>query len=108
MKHCVLASVGVGNNNVDYNITFTAKDAKLYVSVLTLSGKDTQKLSKLLSKGLERSMYLNKHKPKSGKYRINEYIYFFQLKFAVVNRLFTLVYLNRENDLKRLKSRRYY
>ena len=35
---------------------------KFYVS---LSAKDNQKLSKLLSKGFERSVYLNEYKTKS-------------------------------------------
>ena len=41
------------------NIIFTIKDTKLYVPVVTLSVKDTQKLLKLLSKGFERSVYWN-------------------------------------------------
>ena len=36
---------------------FFIKDTKLFVPVVTLSAKDNQKLSKLLSKGLERSAY---------------------------------------------------
>ena len=38
-------------------INFTIKDTKLYVPVATLSVRDNQKLSKLLSKGSERSIY---------------------------------------------------
>ena len=36
---------------------FPSKTQKLYVPVVTLSAKDNQKLSKLLSKGFERSVY---------------------------------------------------
>ena len=43
-----------GNAN---NIIFTIKNIKLYVPVVTLSARDNQKLSKLLSKGFERSVY---------------------------------------------------
>ena len=59
-KHCVLVSAGV-TNDVDYsnNIIFTIKDKKLYVPVVALSGKDNQKLSKLLSKGFEMLVYWN-------------------------------------------------
>ena len=53
----------VGND--DDSIIFTVKDTKLYVSVVTLSAREYQKLSKLLSKGLERSVYWNKYKTKS-------------------------------------------
>ena len=56
---------GAGNNNDNDNDNsdngkkniFTMKDTKLYVSVLTLSAKSNQKLSKLFSKGFERSGY---------------------------------------------------
>ena len=51
-----------GNDNI---IIFTIKGSKLYVPVVTLSGKDNQKLSKLLSKRLERSVYWNEYKSKS-------------------------------------------
>ena len=36
------------------NIIFTIKETKLYVPVLTLSARDNQNLSKLLSKGFEK------------------------------------------------------
>ena len=54
-----------GNDNVNdnvnddansNNIIFTIKDTKLYVPVVILSTRDNQKLSKLLSKGFERSV----------------------------------------------------
>ena len=35
----------------------TIKDTKLYVPVVTLSARDNQKLSNLLSKGFKRSAY---------------------------------------------------
>ena len=56
-KYCVLAAVG--NDNIDTipdNITFTIKDTRLYVPVVTLSAKNNQKLSTCLSKGFERSV----------------------------------------------------
>ena len=40
------------NDNAD-NITFTIKYEKSYVSVVTLSARDNQELSKLLRKGYE-------------------------------------------------------
>ena len=65
-KHCVLAVAG--NDNADANldnIIFTIKDTKLFFPVVTLSAKDNQKLSKLLSKEFERSVYWNEYKIKS-------------------------------------------
>ena len=48
-KYCVLSEAGNDNNinenaNAD-NIIFTIKDTKLYVPVVTLSVRDTKKLS---------------------------------------------------------------
>ena len=41
------------------NITFTIKDTRLFVPVVTLSARDNQKLSKFARKGFGRSVYLN-------------------------------------------------
>ena len=63
----------VNDNDNANNIVFTIKDTKLYVPVVTLSAKEKQKLSKILSKGFERSVYWNEYKTKSdNKYTANE------------------------------------
>ena len=111
-KYCVLSAAGNdnvnGNGNDDVNgnnIIFTIKDTKLYVPIITLSARDNQKLSKLLSKGFERSAYWNEYKTKSeNKTAANEFRYFLELNFVGVNKLFVLVYLNGENDAKRFNS----
>ena len=62
IKHCVLSMLGneKDNGNVDPNdIIFTVKDTKLSIPVVTLSLKDNQKSSKLLSKDFERLVYWN-------------------------------------------------
>ena len=57
----------------DDNIVFTIKDTKLYIPAVTLSARDNQKLSKVLCKRLERSVYWNEYKTKSkNKNMINE------------------------------------
>ena len=62
IEYCVLSAAGnenqsdKDNNNNGNNIIFTIKDTQIYVPVVTLSAKDNQKLSKLLSKGFERSV----------------------------------------------------
>ena len=59
-KFPVLTTVGNDNNDANSNnIIFIIKDTKVYVSVVTLSTKDNQKLSQLLSKEFERSVYWN-------------------------------------------------
>ena len=75
-KYCVLSANS--NDNADNddnanNIIFTIKDTKLYVSVVTLSAKDNQKLSKLLRKGFEIPVYWNECKTKSENKNTNEY-----------------------------------
>ena len=98
------------NDNADSNDNiFTIKDTKLYVPVVTLSAKDNQKLSKLLSKEFERSVYWSEYETKrENKNTTNEYRYFTESSFVGVNRLFVLVYLNRNIDVKQFKTQRYY
>ena len=74
-----------GNDNAnsnDDNIVFTIINTKLYVSVVSLSARDNQKLTKLLSKGFERSVYWNEYKTKSeNKNTTNVYRYFLKSNF---------------------------
>ena len=98
-KYCVLSVGGnendINNNNNNNNNNndnnnnniFTIKDTRLYVPVVTLSARDNQKLTKLLSIGLERSVYWNEYKTKSDK-TTNEFKYYLQSNFVGVNRLF--------------------
>ena len=51
------------DNNDANNIIFTTKKTKPYVPVVTLSARDNKKLSKIFSKGFERSIFqMNKSK----------------------------------------------
>ena len=57
-----------------------------------LSAKNNEKLSELLSKGLERSVYWNEYKTKSeNKNKTNEYRYFLESKFVGFNRVLTSI-----------------
>ena len=84
-------SVAGNENNINENanannIIFTIKGTKLYVPVVTLSPRNNQKLSKLFSKGFERSVYWNEYKTKSdNKNAANEFRYFLELNFVGVN-----------------------
>ena len=56
----VLPGAGVDNNDSNFiNLISSITDTKLYVLVVTLLSRENQKLSKLLSKRLERSVYWN-------------------------------------------------
>ena len=57
-KTCILATHGNDNNGTkSNNIIFTIKNTKLSVPVVNISAKNNQKLSKLLSKRFENSLY---------------------------------------------------
>ena len=108
VKYCVLASSGNDNADADSNsIIFTIKDTELYVPVVTLSAKDNQKLSKHLSKGLERSVYFDDYKIKSENkiWQMNKYIFSNQ-NFLVLTDRFVLIYSSQDGNAKRIKFRR--
>ena len=49
-NYCAFSAAGADNANInDDNFIFTIKETKLYVPVVTLSARENQKLSKLLS-----------------------------------------------------------
>ena len=59
-KVLCLPAGGADNTNTNpNNFTFTIKDTRLQVPVATLSAKDNQKLSKIISKVFKRSVYWN-------------------------------------------------
>ena len=82
-------------------------DTKLYVTIVTLSTGNNQKLRKLLSKKLERSVYWNKYKTED-KNTTSKYGYRYRYYHAGVNRLFVLVFQNQDSDSKRLKAKSCY
>ena len=65
-KHFLLSFAANNNDeaNLD-NIIFRSKAQILLAPVIALSANGNQKLSKLFSKGLERSVYWNEYKTKS-------------------------------------------
>ena len=64
-KYCVLAAAGIGNTNDNPNKNIcTIKDTKICscCHFISKKKKKNQKLSKLFSKGFERSVYWNEYK----------------------------------------------
>ena len=103
-----MSTTAVDNDDANSNITFTIKDTNLYVPVEILPAKGNQKLTKPFSKLSERSIYWNEYKTKSeNENTTNEYRYFLISNFVRVNALFVLIYLNRDKDVKQLKTQRY-
>ena len=75
------------------------------LSLVTFSAKDNQNLSKLLSKGFERSMYWNEDETKiENKNTTNEHKYFIQSNFVGVD-LFDLIYSNQDGIVKRFNDK---
>ena len=62
----------IANDGNAYIIIVTIKDIKLYVPLVNLSARDNQKLSKLISKGFERSVYWNEYKTKKKVIKIQQ------------------------------------
>ena len=113
-KYCVLTAAGADNDNANLDdIIFTIIDTKLYVPVVTLSAKYNQKLSigvNFLGQDLKHqfigmNIYIYIYIYIYNKNTANEYRYFLESNFVGVNRLFVLIYLNRNNDVKRFNDR---
>ena len=89
----MLSKAGAHNDNINSNnISFTIKDSKVCVPVVTLSAKENQKLSKPFSKEFKRSLYCNEYKTKKMKNTTNEYRYFLKSNFVRASRLYVLAY----------------
>ena len=90
-ENCILSSAGTA-------ATFAITDTKLYVPVVTLKTEDNAKLTELLSKGFERSVYWNKYKAILTDYAANSYIREkLDASFQGVNKLFVLPYARGDN-----------
>ena len=84
-ENCILSSAGTA-------ATSTITDTKLYVPIVTLKIEGNAKLSVLLSKGFERSVYWNKHKVILTNYATDTYIRGrLDASFQGVNKLFFLM-----------------
>ena len=112
-KYCILFPAGnenvINDNKNAKNDISTTKDTKLYVPVVTLSARDNQNLSKLLSKAFERSVYWNEYKTKrESKNATSEYRHILESKFDGVNKLFILICSNQDDDPKIFNAKRCY
>ena len=79
-------------SNLVGNSTLTITDARLYISIVTLSAENNAKVSKLLSEGFKRSVYWNKYKIIPNKtYHENDHIReLLDSNYQGVKRLFVL------------------
>ena len=73
--------------------SFVIKDCKLYVSVVTLSAENNNKLLEQLKTGLKRTITLNKYRSEMPNHTVNNNLnYFIDPTFTNGNRLFVLSY----------------
>ena len=97
MNHCFLSVFY--NDNVDANssnIIFTIKNTN-YTSLQSLYQQKTVK-----------NKYLNECKTRSkNKDTLDKYRYFLKSNFVGVNRLFVLIYSNKDNNGKSYTAKRY-
>ena len=101
-ENCILSSAGTA-------ATFTITDTKLYVPVVTLNIEDNAKLSELLSKGFERSVYWNKYKAILRNYAANSHIIERpDASFQGVIKLFVLPYASGDNVTDENSCRKYF
>ena len=99
---CVIIYTGV-NNQV---LTFTIIETNLYVSVITLSTQDNEKLLPQLKSGFKRKISWNKYLAKPELLAQNANLnHLIEPSFQGVNRLFVLAF---ENDAQRTSNKRYY
>ena len=82
-----MSAGGVGNNDANSNdIIFTIKYTKWFLPVVTLLAKYNKKLSKLLGKRFERSVYWNEYKTKNeNKNTTNTDIFSSQILLETMN-----------------------
>ena len=108
IENCVLTTAAIGANanaTGAYSAIFKITDARLYVTIVTLSAEGNAKLSKLLGNRFKRAVYWNKYKvidnkvveiaANNGEKYIRELL---DSSYQGPKRLFVLAYDNTENN----------
>ena len=99
---CVIIYTDVDNQV----LTFTITETNLYVSVVTLSTQDNEKVLSQLKSGFKRKISWNKYLAKPELLAQNANLnHLIEPSFQGINRLFVLAF---ENDDKRISNKRYY
>ena len=87
-KVLFFSAAGADNNDANSNnIIFIIKRTNLYFPIVPLSGKDNQKLSRLLSKTFEKLVYWNEYKAiRENENKTNENRCFLKSNFDGIKR----------------------
>ena len=119
-KYCVISEVSrtfraVGNPAVQQVATqttggtFQINNAKLYVSVVTLSISDNIKFLENIKQGFKRTISWNKFRSEITAQPRNNYLdYLIHATFTSINRLFVLLFRNGDEDPARNSFERLY
>ena len=80
------------------NATFKITDTKLYVPVVALSTEDDNNFLEQLKSGFKRTIKWNNHRAEmANQTKTNNFNYLIDLTFNKVNRLFVLLFENKED-----------
>ena len=105
IEDCILSSAGI-------SAKFEITDAKLHVSIVTLSTPDSVNLTKQLNEGFKRCAYWNRYETKSAKViEKGQNLYeLLNALFQGVRRLFVLAYpiAAGRNDEAGIKNKKYF
>ena len=86
------------------NVTFKIADTKLYVPVVTLLAKDDNNFLEQLKSGFKRTIKWNKYRSQiTNQTKTNHLSYLIDQKCTKVNRLFVLLFENKEDRTSFLK-----
>ena len=95
-QNCLLSSAAA--QEAVNSVTFSMTDTKLYVPIVTLSSKDTNHLSNLLSEGFKRSLFWNRYAAKVEKNANGNIRIPLNPSIQGVNRLFVLPFTAADED----------
>ena len=86
------------------SVTFKIKGTKLYVPVVTLLAKDDNNFLEQLKSGFKRTIKWNKYRSEiANQTKTNHLNYLIDQTFTKVNRLFVLLFENKEDRTSFLK-----
>ena len=89
-KYCILSAAVADNVDANDDNIFPIKGTKLYVPVVTVSARDSQKLLKLLSKEFKRSVDWNEYKTKV-RIKIRQISFLNQISLESLDYLFQFI-----------------
>ena len=120
-KNCVVYGANTyvgGDNDNNRATTFKITNAELYLTIVTLSTKDSVSLTKHMNEGFKRLVYWNEYKSKAESEEADNSLtrLFLRASFQGVKTLYVLVFndttgahnVDGPNGVKRISHRKYF